>query len=343
MAIDIGRRQFISVLGGVAALASEAAMILWPTRVFAQRTTGEIPRIALLWVGEETDPELRKFVAAFEQGMRAAGWITGVNVRLDYRWVGGDPQRTTAAAAEVNGWNPTVIVAVGSPPAVAIHRVTATIPIVFAAVSDPVGQGLVSSLAHPGGNITGFSNFEPGIGGKWLELLKKIVPHTTRVAAMFNPATSPYNELFERSVKDAAPSLNVEVMQALVHDEGEIEGVFDRLAGASNSALIVPSDIFTFIRSPTIVALAAKYRVPAIYAVRRFAVDGGLVAYGVDLSDQIHSAASYVDRIIKGAKPSDLPIQQPAKYTLVINLKAAKALGLEIPPNVLALADEVIE
>jgi putative ABC transport system substrate-binding protein len=242
MAIDIGRREFISVLGGVAALAGEAAMILWPTRVVAQRTR-EIPRIALLWVGEETDPEIRKFVAAFEQGLRTAGWITGVNVRLDYRWVGADPQLTTAAAAEVVGWNPTVIVALGSPPVVAMHRVTATIPIVFAAVSDPVGQGVVSSLAHPGGNITGFSNFEPGIGGKWLGLLKEIVPHTTRVAVMFNPATSPYNERFQRSVKDAAPTLNVEVMQALVHDDGEIEGVFDRLAGASNSALIVPSDI----------------------------------------------------------------------------------------------------
>jgi putative tryptophan/tyrosine transport system substrate-binding protein len=342
MAIDIGRRQFISVLGGLAALAGEAAMILWPTRVFAQRT-GEIPRIALLWIGEEADPESRKFVAAFEQGMRAAGWITDVNVRLDYRWVGADPQRTTAAAAEVDAWNPTVIVALGSPPAVAMHRVTATIPIVFAVVSDPVGQGLVSSLARPGGNITGFSNFEPGIGGKWLGLLKEIVPHTTRVAVMFNPATSPYNERFQRSVTDAAHSLNVEVMQALVHDDGEIEGVFERLAGASNSALIVPSDTFTYFRSPTIVARATKNRLPAIYAHRRFAVDGGLVAYGVDVYDQIHSAASYVDRIIKGAKPSDLPVQQPAKYTLVINLKAAKALGLEIPSNVLALADEVIE
>ena len=342
MAIQIGRRQLISVLGGAAALAGEAAMILQPTRVFAQ-SSGEIPRIALMSVGEETDPEFRKFVTAFEQGMRAAGWIIGVNVRLDYRWVGADPKRTTAAAAEINGWKPTVIVALGSPPAVALHRVTATIPIVFAGVSDPVGQGLVSNLAHPGGNITGFSNIEPGLGGKWLELLKKIVPDTTRVAVMFNPASSPYNELFERSVKDAASSLNVEVMQGRVHDDGEIERVFDQLAGASKSGLIVPSDIFTFSRSSTIVALATKHRLPAIYALRRFAVDGGLVAYGVDLADQIHSAASYVDRIIKGANPGDLPIQQPAKYTLVINLKTARALGLEIPHNVLALADEVIE
>jgi putative ABC transport system substrate-binding protein len=304
-------------------------------------------------VGKETDPESRAFVAAFEQGMRAAGWITGVNVRLDYRWAGADPldyrwagadpQHTTAVAAEVDGWNPTVIVAVGSQPALAMHRATATIPIVFAAVSDPVGQGLVSSLAHPGGNITGFSNFEPGIGGKWLGLLREIVPHTTRVAVMFNPATSPYNERFQRSVEDAAHSLNVEVMQALVHDDGEIEGVFERLASASNSALIVPADTFTYFRSPMIVALSTKYRLPAIYALRRFAVDGGLVDYGVDLYDQIRSAASYVDRIIKGAKPSDLPIQQPTKYKLVINLKAAKALGLEIPSNVLAIADEVIE
>jgi putative ABC transport system substrate-binding protein len=342
MAIDIGRRQFISALGGAAALAGEAVMIVSPKRVFAQ-ATGKIPRIAMLLVGDEADPESRAFVAAFEQGMRAAGWITGVNVRLDYRWAGTDAQYATAAAAEVASWNPTVIAAVGSPAAVAMHRATATIPIVFAAVSDPVGQGLVSSLAHPGGNITGFSYFEPGIGGKWLGLLKQIVPHTTRVAVMFNPTAASYNELVQHSIEDAARSFNVEVVRAPVHDDGEIEAVFERLAGAPSSALLVPSDAFTWARSSMITALATKNRLPAIYAFRRFVTDGGLVDYGVDPYELTRSAASYVDRIIKGDKPSDLPVQQPTKYTLVINLKTAKALGLEIPPNVLALADELIE
>lgn len=343
MAINMGRREFMSAFGGAAALAGEAAAIVWPKRVFAQ-TTGEMPRIAMLQVGDEADPESRAFVAAFEQGMQAAGWTTGVNVRLDYRWAGTDPQHATAAAAEVAGLNPTVIVAVGSVAAVAMHRATSTIPIVIAVVSDPVGQGFVSSLAHPGGNITGFSYFEPGIIGKWLGLLREIVPHTTRVAVMFNPVTSSYNEFFfQRPIEDAGRSSNVEVMRAPVHDDGEIEAVVERLAATPNGALLVPSDTFTWFRSSMIVALAAKYRLPAIYAFRRFVADGGLVDYGVDPYELICSAASYVDRIIKGAKPGDLPVQQPTKYTLVINLKTAKALGLEIPPNVLALADEVIE
>jgi putative tryptophan/tyrosine transport system substrate-binding protein len=337
------RREFIAVLGGATVLASEAAMIVWSKRGIAQ-TTSEIPRIAILLPGDEADPESRALVAAFEQGMRAAGRIKDVNVRLDYRWAGTDAQHATAAAAEIAGWNPTVIVAVGSPVVVPMHRATATIPIVFAVVSDPVGQGLVSSLAHPGGNITGFSNVEPGMGSKWLGLLKEIVPLTTRVAVMFNPATAPYNELFQRSIEDAARSLNVEVMRAPVQNDGEIEAVFARLAGARNGvALLVPSDAFTYFRSPLIVALAAKNRLPAIYAFRRFAADGGLVAYGVDPYDQIRSTAFYVDRIVKGAKPGDLPVQQPTKYTLVINLKTAQALGLAVPLTLQASADELIE
>jgi putative ABC transport system substrate-binding protein len=343
MVIDIGRREFMSALGGAVALAGEAAMIVWPKRVLAQ-ASGETPRIAILLVGDEADPESGAFIAAFEQGMRAAGWTAGVNARLDYRWAGTDLQQIAAVAAEVASRNPTVIVTVGSVVTVAMHRATATIPIVFAVVSDPVGQGLVSSLARPGDNITGFSNFEPGIIGKWLGLLKEIVPHTTRVAVMFNPATAPYNELFfQRSIENITRSFNVEVMRAPVHDDGEIEAVIERLTAAPNGALLVPSDSFTFFRSPMIVALATKNRLPAIYAFRRFVADGGLVDYGVDPYDQIRSAASYADRIIKGAKPGNLPVQQPTKYTLVINLKTAKALGLEISPSVLALADEVIE
>jgi putative tryptophan/tyrosine transport system substrate-binding protein len=187
-------------------------------------------------------------------------------------------------------------------------------------VSDPIAQGLVSNLARPGGNITGFSIFEPGMGGKWLDLLKKIAPHTARVAVMFNPVISPVNELFQRSVEDAARSFDIEVTRAPVHDDREIEAVLEQFGLAQNSALLLPSDAFTAFRSKMIVALAGKYRLPAIYAYRRFVDDGGLVSYGIDLDEHLRSAASYVDRIIKGAKPGDLPVQQPTKYTLVINL-----------------------
>jgi len=329
------RREFIALLGGAAAVAR-------PQMVFAQ-TTGKMPKVAVLLVSNADDPESVPLVSAFEQGMRAAGWTKDVTVHLDYRWGGTDPGHAASAATEVAALKPDVVVAVGSPVVVAMQRVTATIPIVFAIVSDPVGQGVVASLAHPGGNLTGFSNLEPGIGGKWLDLLKEIAPNAARIAVMFNPATSPYNELFQRSVEDAARSFDVEVTRTSVHDDAEVAAVFERLAGQPNAALLVPSDAFTYFRSATIVALAAKHRLPAIYAFRRFTVDGGLVSYGVDAFDQVRLSASYVDRILKGAKPRDLPVQTPTKYTLIINLKAAKALSLNVPPSLLATADEVIE
>ena len=339
----IRRRKFMVVMAGTAALAGDVAMMVLAQQALA-RAPDEMPRVVVLLVGEEADPAAPAFRAGFEQGMRAGGWTAGVNVRLDYRWAGTDrPQRATAAAAEIAGLKPTVIVTVGAAVTLAMQRATSTIPIVFSLVSDPIAQGLVSNLAHPGGNITGFSIFEPGMGGKWLDLLKKMVPHTARVAVMFNPVISPVNELFQRSVEEAARSFDVEVTRAPVYDDGEIEAVLEQFAGAPNGALPVPSDAFTAFRSKMIVALAGKYRLPAIYAFRRFVDDGGLAGYGIDIDEQIRSAASYADRIIKGVKPGDLPVQQPTKYTLVINLNSAKMLGLEIPPNVLALADEVIE
>jgi putative ABC transport system substrate-binding protein len=340
----MSRRKFIAILGGAAVVAGDVPVVVWAQQVLA-RAPDELPRVVLVSAGDGADPALRSSVVAFEQGMRAAGWSAGVNMRLDYRWLGADNlvQRATEAAAELAGLKPTVIVAVGAAVALAMQRATSTIPIVFSVVSDPISQGLVSKLAHPGGNITGFSLFEPGMGGKWLDLLKKMLPHTTRVAVMFNPIVSPVNELFVRSVDDAARSFDVEVMRAPVHDDAEIGDAFEQLARAHHSALLVPSDAFTFTRSKMIVALAGKYRLPAIYAYRRFVDDGGLVGYGIDLDEHLRSTASYVDRIIKGAKPGDLPVQQPTKYTLVINVNSAKMLGLEIPPNVLALADEVIE
>jgi putative tryptophan/tyrosine transport system substrate-binding protein len=342
MASLIRRREFIATLGGAAALVGGAETIVSPEKGFAQ-TTSNNPRIAILQAAGQTDPEGRGFVEAFEQGMRTAGWIKDVNVRLDYLWAGPDPQRATAVAAEAVGWKPAVTVGIGSPVVVPVHRATSTIPIVFALVSDPVAQGLVPSLAHPGGNITGFSHTEPEMGGKWLQLLKEIAPHTTRVMVMFNPGISPYNELFYRSIENAAPSLNVEVTRAPVQVDGDVEAVFEQLAGASNGAVLVPSDAFTFFRSAMIVALAAKTRLPAIYSFRRFVTDGGLIYYGPDPLEQIRAAASYVDRILKGAKPGDLPVQQPTKYALAINLKTAKTLGLDVPLRLQQFADEVIE
>ena len=330
----VRRRDVIALLGG--------AIVARSKRVHAE-TGGRMPKVAVLIVGSADDPKSAAYVSAFEQGMRAAGWSKDVNVRFDYRWGGTDPQHVASAATDVAALKPDLVVAMGSPVVVAMQRVTTTIPIVFAVVSDPVGQGLVPNLAHPGGNVTGFSNLEPGIGGKWLELLKEIAPGVTKVAVMFNPATSPYNELFERSVEDGARTFGVQVSRVPVHDDAEIAAVFERLAGQPDAGLLVPSDAFTYFRSATIVALAAKHRLPAIYPFHRFATEGGLVAYGVDVFEQMRATASYVDRILKGAKPGDLPVQMPIKYTLIINLKTAKALGLSVPVGLLATADEVIE
>jgi putative tryptophan/tyrosine transport system substrate-binding protein len=318
MAIGVRRRTFMTMLVGAATLAGD--VIVWAAQQVPARAPDEQPRVMFLSVGEEGDPAIRNAVVAFEQWMRAAGWAAGVNIRLDYRWAGTDQQRATAAAAEIAALRPTVILTAGAAVTLAMQRATSTIPIVFSLVSDPIAQGLVSNLAHPGGNITGFSIFEPGMGGKWLDLLKKIAPHTARVAVMFNPVISPVNELFQRSVEDAARSFDIEVTRAPVHDDREIEAVLEQFGLAQNSALLLPSDAFTAFRSKMIVALAGKYRLPAIYAYRRFVDDGGLVSYGIDLDEHLRSAASYVDRIIKGAKPGDLPVQQPTKYTLVINL-----------------------
>jgi putative ABC transport system substrate-binding protein len=322
------RRAFIAGLGS-------AATLVCSKRSFGQ-TIGHTPRVAV--VGFEADP---KNIAAFAQGMRETGWIKDINVRFDYHWVG--TKRTTTVATEVVGSNPTIIVTIGSPVTVAMHSASATIPIVFSVVSDPIGQGIVTDLAHPGGNITGFSHFDRDIGGKWLQLLHEITPQTMRFASMFNPAMGSYTELFQRSIEDAARSLSLEVTRAPVRNDGEIEAAFERLAGTTNIALLVPSDQFTYLRSAMIAALAAKYRVPAIYPGRRFVDYGGLVAYSPDLYDEIHRSASYVDRILKGEKPADLPVQAPTKFELVINLKAAKSLGLKIPESILARADEVIE
>jgi putative ABC transport system substrate-binding protein len=323
------RRAFIAGLGG-------AAAIVGCNEVFAQNAI-ETPRIAVIGI----DPD-QEVIEAFDRGMRAAGRIKNANARVEYRWSGSDTQLGSAVVTEVVSSNPSVIVPIGWPNTREVHRLTSTIPIVFAVVSDPIGRGLVTNFAHPGGNVTGFSYFDSAIGGKWLQLLQEMTPQRTRFVSMFNP----YNqsvEYLQRSIEDAARSLNVEVSRVPVQNDDEIRGAFERLAGATNIALLFPSDPFTFFRSAMIATLAAKHRIPAMYPARRFADDGGLVAYGPDIYDEIYLAASYVDRVLKGAKPGDLPVQQPTKYSLVINLRAAKALDLTIPATLLARADEVIE
>ena len=324
------RREFIAGLCG-------AAAIVGCNEVFAQKTI-ETSRIVVIGV----DPD-QKVIEAFEQGMRAARSIKDADARVQYRWGGNDPQLRAAVVAEVVGSNPSVIVPIAAPNTLAARRLTSTIPMVFAVVSYPIDQGIVTNYAHPGGNVTGFSYFDSGIGGKWLQLLHEMTPQRTRFGSMFNPTNNQIIEFFQHSIEDAARSLNVEVSRVPVHDDGEIQAAFEQFAGATNIALLVPPDPFTYFRGAMIAALAAKHRIPTMYPARRFADEGGLVAYGPDLYDQIYLAASYVDRVLKGAKPGDLPFQQPTKYTLVINLRAAKAIDLNIPPSLLARADEVIE
>jgi putative ABC transport system substrate-binding protein len=260
------------------------------------------------------------------------------------RWCGGvDPALFERYVAEVFAFGPEVIVGLGTAEMAAVRRRTSTIPIVFTNVTDPIGQGFVQSLAHPGGNITGFSNYDPPMAGKWLTMLTNITPPVARVTVLYNPATAPFAGLMLRAIEEAAPSLKVTVRAAPVNDDAEIEALMVGLAREERGGLLVLPNLFTTVHRDAIVALATRHRLPAVYAFRYFTAIGGLMSYGIDQPDLYRRAAGYVDRILKGAKPGDLPVQRPTKFELVINLKTAKALGLEIPPTLLAIADEVIE
>jgi putative tryptophan/tyrosine transport system substrate-binding protein len=327
------RREFMTMAGGAA--------IAWPVAASAQ-STDRVRRIGVLTSGVTTDPDADP-VKAFVQALEGLGWTDGGNVGIDYRWDTGNADRRRSYAAELARLALDAIVTLGTPGLVATARETRTIPIVFMSVSDPVGLGFVASLAHPGGNITGFANFAPAIGGKWLELLKEIAPGVTRVALLFNPETAPFNASILRSLEVAAPSFEVQVSAATVHDPAELEGAIAVIAREPGGGLIVGPDNFTSQHRERITALAARHRLPAVYPLRVFARSGGLLVYGVDLVEQARQAAAYVDRILKGAKPSDLPVQAPTKFELIVNLKTAKALGLAIPQSILARADEVIE
>jgi putative ABC transport system substrate-binding protein len=329
------RRQFVTLLGGAAAA--------WPLAVRAQQ--GErMRRIGALIGGAETDPESRARVAALREGLEQRGWSEGRNLRIDYRWASADSDRIRAFAAELVATAPEAIFAHTTPATTRLLEATRNIPIVFASVSDPVGDGIVASFARPGGNVTGFTNVEASIGGKWLEILKELSPAVARVGFLFNPATSPGGgSYFLRPFEAAAPLFNVQPISTPVEDVVDIERAVAPLAVGANGGLIVNSDVFTTRHRAAIIAAAARHRVPAIYPFAYFAADGGLAAYGTDVRDLWRRAASYIDRILRGEKPADLPVQAPTKFELVINLKTAKALSLNIPAMLLARADEVIE
>ena len=326
------RRKFIALIGGAAA---------WPLAARAQQ--GEpMRRIGALMSTAADDPEGQTRIAAFQQGLQQFGWTIGRNVRIDSRWPVGDSERTRRYAAELVALAPDVILATGSAAAAPLLQATRTVPVVFVIVPDPVGAGFVNSLARPGGNATGFIQFEYGISGKWLELLKQIAPGVTRAAILRDPAISAGIGQFG-AIQAVAPSLGVEASPINVRAADEIERAVADFARAPNGGLIITGSALAIVHRHLIIALAAKHRLPAVYFQRTLVADGGLISYGADVLDQYRRAASYVARILKGEKPADLPVQTPTKYELVINLKTAKALSLEIPSSVLARADEVIE
>jgi putative ABC transport system substrate-binding protein len=326
------RREFVALLGGAAA---------WPFAAQAQQRE-QMRRIGVLIGFAESDPDVQSWLAAFRGALAKLGWTEGSNLRIELRWAG-DPDRMKTFAKELVDLRPDAILSVTTPVTGALVRETQTIPIVIATVADPISSGFVTKLGRPGGNVTGFALYEPSMGGKWLELLKRIAPGVTRVALLFNPTTSVPIKFYMASIEDAASSFAVQTSTAPVHAKDEIEGVIAGLAGNPGAGLIAMPDLFNTINRDLIIAAAARYRVPAIYFFRSFADSGGLVSYGPDFAPQYPQAAEYIDRILKGEKPGDLPIQMPVKVPLIINLKTANALGLDVPLRLLNAADEVIE
>jgi len=333
MTVTIGRRELLAALGGAAAA--------WPLVARAQQ--GErVRRIGVLMVSAD-DPEGQARVTALKQGLQNLGWTDGRNIQIETRFGGADAGRIRVQAAELVALAPDVLVGQGTPVVRALRQATSSIPIVVATVNDPVEQGFVSSLAHPGGNITGFSFIDFQMVGKWLEMLKEAAPGVSRAVLMFNPDTAPYYYLYLRSFGAEPRSIAVEVTAAPVRNTAEIEEAIAKLGREPGGGLIVAPDAFSIVHQHLFIRLAQQHRVPAVYFLRTSVAQGALMSYGPDVYDNFRRSASYVDRILKGAKPADLPIQQPTKFELAINLKTAKALGLQIPDKLLALADEVVE
>jgi putative ABC transport system substrate-binding protein len=330
MAIHIGRRELIAALGSAAA---------WPLVARAQQPE-RMRRIGVL-MGIADDAEGQTRVKGLQQGLQELGWIEGRNVRIDYRWTGGDATRVRTYVAELVKLSPDVIVAQTPPVIAAMRQASSSIPIVFAGVVDPVAHGFIDSLARPGGNLTGTTNIEFSLVGKMLGMLKEVVPSIVRAAVIFG--TNQQYLVYLHSFATDSPTLAVELSAAAVREPGEIDAAISELGRKTGAGLVVPPDAFTIIHQAMIIELAAQYRLPAVYAYRSFVAEGGLMSYGPDVYDIFRRTASYVDRILKGAKPADLPVEAPVKFELAINLKTARALGLQISDKLLALADEVIE
>ena len=328
------RREFITLLGGAA--------VAWPLVARAQQPE-RVGRIGVLMAYAQNDREYQSYLAAFREELQKLGWTEGRNVQIDYRWAALDPELMRRFARELIALQPDVILSSSSPTTASLLQETRSIPIIFANIADPVGSGLVASLSRPGGNATGFMLFEGSLAGKWLELLKEIAPRVSRVAAVFNPATATFAEYYLSHVKAAAASFGVEVIAAPVHDTSELESVVATRAREPNSGLIVMPDAFLVAHREEVISLAARYRLPAIYFYRVFTEIGGLISYGNVSVDNYRRSATYVDRVLHGAKPSELPVQAPVNFELVVNLKTAKALGLDVPPLLQQRADEVIE
>jgi putative tryptophan/tyrosine transport system substrate-binding protein len=329
---QLKRREFITLLGGATA---------WPMAARAQRPEA-MRRVGVLMNLEETDGEGQARVGAFREGLGKLSWTEGREIQIEYRWSGGDPDRARTYATELVKLNPDVILAGATSSLAPLHQETHSVPIVFAQVSDPVGAGFVASLARPGGNITGFANFEYAIGAKWLELIKEIAPQVTHVAIIYDPA-NPETKEFLPVIEAAAKLLGMRVSISAVHGDVEIKRAIEEFVRESNGGLIpLPSPLMAVHRD-LIVSMARLHSLPSVYAFRYYPISGGLASYGTDNIDLFRRAASYVDRILKGEKPGDLPIQQASKFELVINLKTARALGLDPPISLLARTDEVIE
>jgi ABC-type uncharacterized transport system substrate-binding protein len=327
------RREFITLLGGATA---------WPLAVRAQQRR-DIRRIGALMGTAANDPVAKGRIASIEKPLRELGWVFGRDIEIHYRWSGGDTDLSRTYAKELIGMQPDLILAHTNTAMAALHREASATPIVFVMVSDPVGMHYVDSMARPGGNVTGFTPFEPSLGSKWLSLLKEIAPNVEHIGLLFNPETGNNAAAFVRPIELAASSFGVKSIVSPQKDSAEIDHIILVQSQMPNSGLIFLPDAFTAAHRQRLVALIAKHRVPAIYPLRMFSVAGGLVSYGIDIDHLFQQAASYVDRILRGARPGDLPVQAPTKFEFVINVKTARALGLEIPATLLARADEVIE
>ena len=331
----MNRREFVTLLGVTAA---------WSLAARAQQTGERMRRIGVLSTFAESDPEAQSLVEALDQTLQELGWVEGRNLRIDRRWAAGNPGRIEGFVKTLIELEPDVFVAHGTPAVSALQKQTRNIPIVFVQVTDPIGAGFITNLAHPGGNITGFTTYEPSMVGKWGEMLKEMAPAISRIAFLFNPETAPYvMRYFQGPLETSARSLGLQPSSSPVHNTSEIESAITALARAPGGGLIMMPDTFNIVHRERIIALARQNKLPAISPYRFVVAEGGLISYGLDLIDLFRRTGGYVDRILRGAKPAELPVQAPTKYETTINLKTAKALGLTVPDKLLVAADEVIE